>query len=171
MKQVEFIEKLVSELARFQGLVKRNYEILKGESMDIEIEKRQAEQRAAQQAKEDAAREQYKSEKLAKDHAEALEMNAAWIPSAAPAPVAPQSIEETVIGLPAGDDLFSAPVATLKLGQINEKLGFTMTADFLLSLGFAPHAVERASKLYKVSDLPSICAALVRHINKVAEDA
>ena len=56
---------------------------------------------------------------------------------------------------------------TLKLGQIGERLGFTLTADFLKSLGFEPAATDRASKLYHAEDFGLICAALVRHIESV----
>lgn len=57
----------------------------------------------------------------------------------------------------------------IKLGQISERLGFTLTADFIASLGFSPAATEKAAKLYRESDFPAICAALVAHINGVAE--
>lgn len=56
---------------------------------------------------------------------------------------------------------------TLKLGQIGDRLGFSLTADFLKGLGFAPAATERASKLYHEADFPLILAALVRHIEAI----
>lgn len=56
---------------------------------------------------------------------------------------------------------------TLKLGAIADRLGFTLTADFLKSLGFEPAATDRASKLYFEADFPLILAALVRHIEQV----
>ena len=56
---------------------------------------------------------------------------------------------------------------TLKLGQIAERLGFTLTADFLKGLGFEPAATDRASKLYHEADFALILAALVRHIEQV----
>lgn len=59
-------------------------------------------------------------------------------------------------------------VPTLKLGVISERLGFTVTADFLASLGFTPAATEKNSKLFHESDFPSICGALQRHIAAVA---
>ena len=55
---------------------------------------------------------------------------------------------------------------TLKLGQIAERLGFTLTADFLKGLGFEPAATDRASKLYFEADFPLILTALVRHIEQ-----
>lgn len=61
--------------------------------------------------------------------------------------------------------------ATLKLGDICHRLGFTLTAQFVASLGFEPVATDRASKLYRASDFPRICAALVQHINRVAKES
>jgi hypothetical protein len=63
-------------------------------------------------------------------------------------------------------DAASTP-PTLRLGQISERLKFTVTADFLLSLGFAPAATEKNSKLFHESQFKSICAALQRHIAEV----
>lgn len=55
---------------------------------------------------------------------------------------------------------------TLKLGAINERLGFGVTADFLQSLGFTATS-DRNAKLYQEADFPLICAALVNHIQHV----
>jgi predicted phage-related endonuclease len=55
--------------------------------------------------------------------------------------------------------------ASLRLGQIAERLGFALTADFLTSLGFAPAGRDRAAVLYHESDFQPICAALIRHIS------
>lgn len=60
---------------------------------------------------------------------------------------------------------------TLKLGQIADRLGFTLTADFLKGLGFEPAATDRASKLYHEADFAPILAALVRHIEAVQSKA
>ncbi|WP_137971981.1 YqaJ viral recombinase family protein [Pseudomonas sp. F(2018)] len=78
---------------------------------------------------------------------------------AAPAPVA---AEVTQVTQPAADD-----GQRIKLGDITARLGFTLTADFLLSLGFEPVEQERAAKLYRASDFPRICAALITHIQGV----
>ena len=63
------------------------------------------------------------------------------------------------------------PMPTLKLGTMAELLGFTVTADFLKSLGFEPAATDRASKLYHSEDFPLICRALIEHIESVCETA
>jgi predicted phage-related endonuclease len=61
----------------------------------------------------------------------------------------------------------SAP--SLRLGQIAERLGFSLTADFLASLGFAAAGRERAAVLYHEADFQSMCAALIRHISAAAQ--
>lgn len=61
----------------------------------------------------------------------------------------------------------AGPPPSLKLGEISARLGFTVTADFLLSLGFSPAATEKNSKLFHEADFTNICAALLRHIAEV----
>ena len=58
--------------------------------------------------------------------------------------------------------------ATMTLGRISAVLGFNLTAMFLEQLGFKPVAHDKNAKLYRASDFPRICAALVQHINGVA---
>lgn len=56
---------------------------------------------------------------------------------------------------------------TLKLGQIGERLGFSLTGDFLKNLGFEPAARDKAALLFHESDFPLICMRLVAHIQGV----
>lgn len=56
---------------------------------------------------------------------------------------------------------------TLKLGEINDRLCFTVTADFLRSLGFAPHA-ENTTKMYHEEDFRRMCQAIIRHVENVS---
>ncbi len=70
---------------------------------------------------------------------------------------------------PHADDVIDSP-PTLKLGEINARLGFTLSADFLAQLGFVAHQ-ERSSRLYHERDWPHICAALIRQIQAVARPA
>ncbi|MNO23674.1 YqaJ-like viral recombinase domain protein [compost metagenome] len=66
-----------------------------------------------------------------------------------------------------------APVADdgqrIKLGDINARLGFALTADFLRSIGFEPVGRERAAVLYRASDFQRICAALISHIQQAQD--
>jgi putative phage-type endonuclease len=59
----------------------------------------------------------------------------------------------------------------LKLGKIAERLGFTLTADFLTTLGFEPAGTAGAAKLYHEADFPRICAALIDHISSICVPA
>lgn len=69
---------------------------------------------------------------------------------------------------PDSDAIDSPP--TLKLGEINARLGFTLSADFLAKLGFVAHQ-ECSSRLYHERDWPHICAALIRHIQAESRPA
>ena len=81
---------------------------------------------------------------------------------AAPAPPLAPPVQ------PERDAIDSPP--TLKLGEINARLGFTLSADFLAQLGFVAHQ-ERSSRLYHERDWPHICAALIRHIQAESRPA
>lgn len=70
----------------------------------------------------------------------------------------------------AGQAAAAAPAgepANLKLGTIGERLGFTLTEAFVSEvLGIKPSGKDKRAVLYRESDFPRICDALVRHINK-----
>ncbi len=56
---------------------------------------------------------------------------------------------------------------TLKLGEICTRLGMTVTASFLSdTLGISHSATDKAAKLYRPSDFPRICDALIAHVQK-----
>lgn len=59
---------------------------------------------------------------------------------------------------------------SLRLGQIAERLGFSVSADFMRELGFDAAGRERAAVLYHESDFDRICFALIEHITKVRAD-
>lgn len=59
--------------------------------------------------------------------------------------------------------------ATLKLGVICERLGFTVNAAFLSdTLHIQPAKTEGASRLYTERQFAQICSALVSHVNAMA---
>jgi predicted phage-related endonuclease len=60
---------------------------------------------------------------------------------------------------------------SLKLGQIAERLGFALSADFLRGLGFEPAAKVGAHGVYHEAQFPHMLAALVRHIEGVQAKA
>lgn len=54
----------------------------------------------------------------------------------------------------------------LKLGELNAQLApLQITADGLASLGFSQAGTARASKLYRVSDMPAILMAIINRLH------
>lgn len=78
------------------------------------------------------------------------------------APVAATPIKAVETPAPVNDD-----GQRFKLGDLSDRLGFTVSADFLRSLGFEVVAKERGASLYRESDFPRICVALINHIQAV----
>lgn len=68
--------------------------------------------------------------------------------------------------VPMGQPIPAEP-ATLKLGTIGERLGFTLTEAFVSEvLGIQPSGKEKRAVMFKESDFPRICDALSRHVLK-----
>lgn len=66
----------------------------------------------------------------------------------------------------------SQPASFINLTGINQLIApLTITAVGLSQLGIEPVANEKASKLYDTAVLPSIYAALIRHLNNVSRTA
>lgn len=60
---------------------------------------------------------------------------------------------------------------TLKLGAICSRLGITMTAAFVAdTLGIPSAGRDKAAVLYRESQFPAICAALAKHVSRVASE-
>lgn len=58
--------------------------------------------------------------------------------------------------------------ATLKLGTICERLGFTVTAGFVeMTLGISPAATNGAAKMYRESDYTRICNRLITRLHEL----
>lgn len=105
-------------------------------------------------------------------HAAAEAAKAAAAAAPAPAPVeAPAPAPAAVVRLAPRAPAATTSAPALKLGEICSRLGFTVTADFLTGLGYAPAATDRASKLYHEQDFAHICAALVAHIEALQAKA
>lgn len=56
--------------------------------------------------------------------------------------------------------------ATLKLGDICARLGFTMTAQFVTETLRVPHRGQGSAKLYRERDFQTICFALKQHVEQ-----
>lgn len=90
--------------------------------------------------------------------------------AAAPAPAAEQATARlSVESVPTAAPVQNEP-ATLKLGDICNLLGFTLTAAFVAeTLGVTPSKSDGASKLYTERQFRLICARLINHIADMAE--
>lgn len=128
-------------------------------------------EKAEKEAREKVAREQVESDAAQKQQAQAaiVPVAPAAEPAQAPAPV--QAVANVVPMRAAPAPAATSTPPSLKLGQIADRLGFTLTADFLKTLGFEPAAVAGASKLYHEASFAHMCAALVRHIEAVQAQA
>lgn len=78
------------------------------------------------------------------------------------APLAATPIKTAAAAQPPADD-----GQRIKLGDITSRLGFTLSAEFLRSLGFEAVERKQGAQLYRASDFPRICIALVHHIQAV----
>jgi len=151
--------------------------------------------KAAEAAKEAAARERIRAEeqakaekaardKLAAEQAEAAAKKAAEEAANAPAKVKPEHQPEIDAMAQAAEERFAAreraanvvPMARpaadtgarVKLGDINASIApLSITADGLAQLGFAHVATDKSAKLYSLASLPAIYAAMVAHIEAV----
>lgn len=118
-----------------------------------------------QQQAELKRQEEEKAQQLAAQQQQVVEpvgqqQAVAPVVESAPATTTPIKVVEATA--PAADD-----GQRFKLGDLSDRLGFTVSAGFLSSLGFEVVAKERGASLYREIDFPRICAALISHIQKV----
>lgn len=118
--------------------------------LDAELQLQQ-EKQARQEAEQQAAQQQVQEQPAAQQ-----------VAKADPAPTVTPITSATPAAQSVTDD-----GRRIKLGDISATLGFTLTADFLASLGFEAVAQERSAKLYRASDFEAICTALIHHIQSV----
>ena len=151
----------------------------KAEAERKEREAQEAAARAEQMAR--LEREREAEEKAQREQAEARERqaqmdaqmrtldaaeDAAIVSAPAPVAAAPAA---TVRAIHPAAQAFRNEVPTLTLGAMKDRLGFTLTADFLAELGFEATPVK-AARLYRESQFGDICDALVWHIKFVRDE-
>lgn len=126
------------------------------ERQEKERERIRQEEAARLEREQAAAREA----EIRKQH-EADESPATTAPAPAP----------SVVQMPARAAAPAAPSGppTLKLGDINARLGFALTADFLASLGFVPAATDKSAKLFHEAQFIAICNSLIGRIAAVRD--
>ena len=153
-----FIDKMVQQLADFDRLVNEYTAILRADTMPITT--KEESMNTMKEVIAELTQDAVKPDTAAIADAMIAE---AVIPAPDTRPVITVELEEVPELAPIPQE---AP-PSLKLGEIGQRLGFTITADFLLTLGFSPAATEKNSKLFHEADFPRICAALQRHIAAV----
>lgn len=120
---------------------------------------------AEHERRQEAERERIRKEEEAKAQAAAPVAEVCALPTPSLGEVlhavAPPEIAQLIAPIESG-------CATIKLGEINEILGFTVTADFLSRLGYIAKT-EKNAKLYRASDFRAICQQLILHIANVAK--
>lgn len=122
----------------------------------LTVKTRIAEHKEAEALRIEADRERIRQEEAAKLQRDAEQANQQ--PVAEPA-------KPVIQAAPANDS-----GATMTLGQINSRLApVQLSADGLRVLGFEPVGRERAAVLYRASDFPRICAALIEHLRQSSE--
>lgn len=152
-----------------------------------------AQRKAAEQARQEAERERIRQEEAARLEREAAAKAAAEKASdhlSSATVVAPESDQfEQLLSDPApetaslyGGKLIKGEIgrvdcavqiitdtgARLTLGQINERIApLSISVAGLAELGFDPVEQVKASRLYRESDFPAICRAMVKHLNSV----
>ena len=129
------------------------------DDMAAVIKNRISEHEAAEAAKREAAAEREKQAQIA---AQMRTLDAAEDAAIVAPPVAPARVIHPAAVALRGER------PTLKLGEINARLGLTVSADFLTELGFEAH-IERSSRLYRESEWPAICAGISAHVLAAAK--
>lgn len=85
-------------------------------------------------------------------------------PALQPAPV----LQAVATATPAANEPPAGAVPTLRIGDIANRLGWTMTAEQLRGLGIEPAAKERGATLFHEHQFPAICAAIAQRANEAA---
>ena len=121
---------------------------------------------AAQVQREAEARERIRAEEAAKLQREAAAKEAEEQAKANAVDIPPKAVDPLpLIRAAEVPDQVADNGERIKLGDINARLApVALTADGLAHLGFVHVAADKSAKLYRASDFPAMCAALVKHI-------
>lgn len=172
---VETLERMhAAALAREEEAERQAAERAELERLRRKQEEREAAERAEREEearklaaeREAIARERAELEALRKQQEQAAQPEPE--PEPEPVPVHQQEREEPVQA--AAPEPAEEKIKTLRLGQINELLHpISISADGLAELGFHPVATERASKLYRESEMAAICHRIELHVSAVQD--
>ena len=129
--------------------------------LDAERERIRAEEQAKAQREAEQKEQLAEHERLVAERAAQREAAKDYLQQNAPPADHIEQVRE-MVDQPATvkESLSVAP--TLKLGEINARLGYTVSAEFLASLGFVA-TTERSAKLYREQDFQAICRKIADH--------
>lgn len=146
------------------------------EDLRATITARVAERQAAEERRLEAERERIRKEEAARLEAEQRAKEQAEAGAAAVEQALEEFVNEVADEVAASVPAASEPVvkadepATLKLGDIRDRLGLALPADFIAEvLGIEPAGKQRSAVLYRESDFHRICTALARHVIAVRD--
>lgn len=122
---------------------------------------------AEHEAREQARRQAEEEAKARAAAAEQARQQAEEAKTAEPAPMAQPVSTPTPQPVPQSQLAQAAP--SLTVSQINARLGFVVTADFLQALGFEA-SQQGTRKLYYPEQFPAICQAIARHVTRIAQE-
>lgn len=141
------------------------------EHVAVLVKQRIAEHQQAEAARLEAERERIRSEEQRR--AEAAEAAKAALAAEtqrlaeASKNTESQPPQQALKAEPVTADATDGGTATLKLGTIGERLGFTLTEAFVSEvLGIQPSGKDKRAVMFKESDFGRICDALSRHVLK-----
>lgn len=155
------------------------------EYLRLVVSARIAAHKEAEEKRLEAERERIRAEEVAKAQREAQQAEqramaaadvgvvaapAQYPAPAAATPVVTQIFHTGVVEAARQQAARTDEPATLKLGVICERLGFTVTAAFLADVLHVKHsATDKRAMLYRESDWPVICRQLASHVSAMAE--
>lgn len=131
------------------------------------VQGRLAQHDAEQRAAQERAAAQEEAKRIQRENDEAAALRTSLVPATAAVAAVPPAPALATRTAPSATLPKDEP-ATLPLGKLCERLGFTVTADFLGELGFQAHR-DRSARLYRESDFPRICQSLIQHLQFVQQ--
>ena len=129
------------------------------------VKMRVSEHQQAEAKRQEAEREKIRSEEQAKAEREAQAKLSAQQVQVTQAEPVPQPAQTSALATAKTEQ---ASEATLTIGMINERLGFSVSGEFLSQLGFEPEQVGKYKK-YREHDFLEMCARIVRHVYDVQQ--
>lgn len=158
--------KLPEDFAALMAMRIGQRQAAEAKRLEAEREKIRAEEQAKAQAEQRriAEAEQAERNRVAAEEIRSLDAERkASEQLVQPAPVLSEKVvaDENAVA-------FIDSISTIKIGEICARLGFTMNADFLASMGFKPVSTDKNAKLYREADFPAICRRIADHVLSTA---